>query len=433
VLIIRSTKLAEETTLANIVRLVGEAHSRKAPSEQWVEKFARIYTPAVIILSFLVLIVPPLVFDGAWDYWFYNSLVLLVIACPCALVISTPVSIVAALTSAARQGVLVKGGVFIEAPARLKAIAFDKTGTLTRGTPHVVEVIALNGHDDTELLERAVALELRSGHPLAHAIVEHASQHHIHVPPAQDVRIIPGKGAEGRINGRLFWIGSERYLKERGQHTSVIDERLEQMSHAGHSVVVVGNNEHVCGFIGLADTIRPSTRDTLVKLRESSVRHLVMLTGDNLATARAIANELDLLEFRAELLPADKIAAIEELVAEYRDVAMVGDGVNDAPALARASLGIAMGAAGSDAAIETADIALMTDDLSRLPWLIIHSRRTLAIIQQNISFSLAVKALFAGLTLFGMASLWAAIAADMGASLLVTFNALRLLHPGKLG
>jgi len=431
-LLIRSTRPVGETTLANIIRLVGEAHSRKAPSEQWVEKFARVYTPAVMATSLAVLLVPPLLFGGSWEYWFYNSLVLLVIACPCALVISTPVSIVASLAAAARQGVLVKGGVFIEAPARLRAIAFDKTGTLTLGKPSVVEIVPLNGHDEAELMERALALESRSEHPLAHAIVEYAMEKGIKASPVDDFQVIQGKGAEGHFNGRLFWLGSHRYVEERGQETPAIHDRLEQMAGTGRSVVVVGNEEHVCGLIALADTIRPTTRDTLDRLREAGVKHLIMLTGDNAPTARAIAEQVGLTEFRAELLPEDKIATIEALVSDYVSVAMVGDGVNDAPALARATVGIAMGAAGTDAAIETADIALMTDDLSRLPWLVHHSRRTLAIIRQNISFSLAIKALFVGLTFFGWASLWAAIAADMGASLLVIFNGLRLLHPGKM-
>ncbi|MCO6435966.1 MAG: heavy metal translocating P-type ATPase [Phycisphaerae bacterium] len=431
-LLIRSSKPVGETTLANIFRLVGEAHSRKAPSEQWVEKFARVYTPGVMATALAVLLVPPVLFGGSWEYWLYNALVLLVIACPCALVISTPVSIVASLTAAARQGVLVKGGVFIEAPARLQAIAFDKTGTLTQGKPSVVEVIPLNGHDEAELMERALALESRSEHPSAHAIVEYATQKGIKASPADDFQVIQGKGAEGHFNGRLFWLGSHRYLEERGQEIQQIHDRLEEMAGTGRSVVVVGNEEHVCGLIGLADTIRPTTRHTLERLREAGVQHLIMLTGDNAPTARVIAEQVGLTEFRAELLPEDKIAAVETLVSEYGNVAMVGDGVNDAPALARASVGIAMGAAGTDAAIETADIALMTDDLSRLPWLIQHSRRTLTIIRQNISFSLAIKALFVGLTFFGMASLWAAIAADMGASLLVIFNGLRLLHPGNV-
>jgi Cd2+/Zn2+-exporting ATPase len=250
----------------------------------------------------------------------------------------------------------------------------------------------------------------------------------IKATPADDFQVIQGKGAEGYFNGRLFWLGSHRYLEERGQETQQFHAQLETMSGTGRSVVVVGNEEHVCGLIAMADAIRPTARDTLVKLREAGVKHLIMLTGDNTPTARAIAEQVGLTEFRAELLPEDKIAAVEALVTEHGSVAMVGDGVNDAPALARASVGIAMGAAGTDAAIETADIALMTDDLSRLPWLVHHSRRTLPVIRQNIAFSLSIKAIFVGLTFLGLASLWAAIAADMGASLLVIFNGLRLLQ-----
>jgi len=426
-LLVRSTKPSGETTLANIIRLVGEAHSRKAPSEQWVEKFARYYTPIVMILAVAVLLLPPVLFAGSWEFWFYNALVLLVIACPCALVISTPVSIVAALAAAARQGILVKGGVFIEMPAGLQAIAFDKTGTLTVGTPSVIEVVPLYGHDERELVQRALALERQSEHPLARAIVRHAEQRGIEAAPADDFQVIPGKGAQGHFDGRLFWLGSHRFLEERGQETTEIHDRLELMSSAGHSVVVIGNDEHVCGLIALADTIRESARDALHNLQLLGVQHLVMLTGDHATTAETMAQQIGLTDYRSELLPEDKITAIEELVADFGNVAMVGDGVNDAPALARASLGIAMGAAGSDAAIETADIALMTDDLSRLPWLIRHSRRTLAVIQQNIWFSLAIKLFFVLLTLVGKATLWAAIAADMGTSLLVVFNGLRLL------
>jgi Cd2+/Zn2+-exporting ATPase len=425
---VECTKAAQDTTLAHIIRMVGEAQSRRAPSEQWVERFARVYTPAVMGLALAVLLVPPLVFGGAWKEWLYSSLVLLVIACPCALVISTPVSIVAALAASARQGVLIKGGIYVEAPARLKAIAFDKTGTLTEGKPAVAEVVPLNGHDNREVLERAAAMEVRSDHPLARAIVAYAQERGIQPAPAEDFQIVQGKGATARFDGRQFWLGSHRYLEERGQETEDVHHRLEAMSGAGRTVVVVGNEEHVCGLIALADNVRPQARQTLQELRRAGVEHLIMLTGDNQPTAQAIAQETGVDEFRAELLPADKVTAVEALVARYGSVAMVGDGVNDAPALGRATVGIAMGAAGSDAAIETADIALMSDDLSRLPWLIRHSRRTLAVIRQNIAFSLAVKALFVVLTFVGFASLWAAIAADMGASLLVIFNGLRLLR-----
>ena len=349
------------------------------------------------------------------------------IACPCALVISTPVCIVAALATAARHGVLVKGGVYIEAPARLAAIAMDKTGTLTEGRPAVVDVVPLSGHNEAELLERAAALEANSNHPLAQAIVAAATQRGVTFEPAEDFEITQGKGATGRIDGKLFWLGSHRLLEERGQATYEIHDQLAAMSQAGRTVVVVGHDAHVCGFISLADALRPGIATILQQIRQSGIRKVVMLTGDNEGTAQAIAREAGVDEVHAELLPEDKVRAVEDLVEHYTHVAMVGDGVNDAPAMARASLGIAMGAAGSDAAIETADIALMSDDLAKIPWLVRHSRRTLTIIRQNITFALAVKALFVILTCAGFASLWAAIAADMGASLLVIFNGLRLL------
>ncbi|MAT71421.1 MAG: cadmium-translocating P-type ATPase [Planctomycetaceae bacterium] len=425
---IETTKAADDTTLARIIKMVGDAGSKRAPSEKWVEKFAAVYTPVVMIVALLMLVIPPLAFGGDWSVWLYRSLVLLVIACPCALVISTPVSVVAALAAAARNGVLIKGGVFIELPAQLKAIAMDKTGTLTQGAPAVVDVVPMNGHNEAELLMRAGALEINSNHPLARAIVDEAKRRDIELVAADSFETIQGKGASGHINGKPFWLGSHRYLEQRGRETPEVHEQLELMQEAGRTVVVVGNDEHVCGFITLADAIREETRDAIRELHAAGVEKLVMLTGDNEGTAKAIAAEAGIDEVHAELLPEDKVVAVERLVKQHEHVAMIGDGVNDAPALARASLGLAMGAAGSDAAIETADIALMSDDLSKLPWLIHHSRRTLSIIRQNIAFSLAVKALFVVLTFAGFASLWAAIAADMGASLLVIANGLRLLR-----
>lgn len=426
---IECTKPAGDTTLAHIIRLVGEAQSKRAPSEQWVERFARIYTPSVMGLAVSVLLIPPLLLGEPWVEWLYRALVLLVIACPCALVISTPVSTVAALAASARNGVLIKGGLYIEAPAHLTAMAFDKTGTLTEGRMAVVEVVPLSGHNEAELLERVAALEARTDHPLARAIVAYAQERGVTIRPAEEVQILQGKGAIGQFNGKTYWVGSHRYLEERGQESGDIHRQLESLSQAGRTVIVVGDETHVCGFIALADAVRPEAVETIRALREAGIEHLIMLTGDNAATAQRIARETGVDEVRAELLPADKVAAVESLVSRYDQVAMVGDGVNDAPAMARASLGIAMGAVGSDAAIETADIALMSDDLAKLPWLIRHSRRTLTVIRQNIAFSLGAKAVFVALTFLGLASLWAAIAADMGVSLLVIFNGLRLLRP----
>lgn len=430
---VQSVKPASQSTVAQIIKLVREAQSRRSPAERWVESFARFYTPAVLALAVIVGAVIPL-FVGNWGGWFYQALVLLVIACPCALVISTPVSIVAALASAARHGVLIKGGEFVELPARLKAIALDKTGTLTQGRPAVQEAVPLSGHTEAELLQIAAAIELRSEHPLAQAIVTHARARGIRPAPVQGYQALKGKGATALLNGRSVWIGSHRYLEERGEETPELHDRLEQLAGSGSSVVVVGEDGHVCGLIALADQLRPDASAVIRDLRAAGIEHVIMLTGDNTPTARAIAQASGIDEFRAELRPEDKVIAIEELVQRYGAVGMIGDGVNDAPALARASVGIAMAAIGTDAAIETADIALMSDDLSRVPWLIRHSRRALRIVRQNILASLAIKAAFIGLTLLGHASLWAAIAADMGVSLLVVGNALRLLRdPGQLG
>jgi Cd2+/Zn2+-exporting ATPase len=423
-----STAAAQDTTLARIIRLVEEAQSSRAASEQWVERFARVYTPAVLMLAVLAWLVPPLALDHTWYDSTYSALTLLVIACPCALVISTPVSIVAGLTAAARRGVLIKGGVYLEVPAGLAAIAFDKTGTLTRGEPAVVSVTPLGRHDERELLERAAALEAQSDHPLARAVMAHVEDKGVRSAPAADLQTVQGKGATAMIQGRHFWIGSHKYLEERGQETPEVHELLESLSSEGRSVVVVGNDQHVCGFLTLADAVRPQARPTLDELRSLGIQHLVLLTGDNAPTAKSLAAQVGIDEIHAELLPQDKVREIKRLVERYGQVAMVGDGINDAPALVSSSLGIAMGAAGSDAAIETADIALLADDLTALPWLVRHSRNTLAIIRQNITFSLAIKALFVALTFAGWSSLWAAIAADTGASLLVVFNGLRLLQ-----
>ena len=366
--------------------------------------------------------------DGDWHAWFYRALVLLVIACPCALVISTPVSIVASLAASARAGVLVKGGAYIELPARLRAIAMDKTGTITRGEPEVVRVVPFGDHTEAELLARAAALEARSTHPLASAVLRYTETKGVALAPASDVQVLKGKGLIGTFDGKPFWLGSHRYVIESGQDTPEVARQAEKLEADGKTILVVGNARHVCGVIAVADTVRPEARNIIEQLHAAGIAHVVMLTGDNRVTAEAIGREVGIDEVHAELLPEDKVKKVDELVARYGTVAMVGDGVNDAPALARSTLGIAMGAIGSDAAIETADIALMTDDISKLPWLVRHSRRTLRIIRQNIGFSLGVKAVFVVFTFAGLASLWAAIAADVGASLLVVANALRLLR-----
>ena len=427
-LTVRATKAASDTVLAKIIRMVGDAHARRAPVEQWVAKFARIYTPIVMALAIAIALLPPLIFGGAWDYWFYNALVLLVIACPCALVISTPVSIVAALTASARAGVLIKGGAYVEAPGKTTALAMDKTGTITMGEPEVAAVHPLGRASAQDLMTLAAGLEARSSHPLARAILARAEADGIKVSAAEDTRTVPGRGLEGRTDGRSIWLGSDRFAEEKGFGDAIPKDLRDRIEGAGSTLVAVGDDTGVTGILELRDRIRPDAKGIVAQLHAQGVKTIVMLTGDNERTARAVAAEVGIDEVRAELLPEDKVTAIEELVETHDMVAMIGDGVNDAPAMARAHYAIAMGAVGSDAAIETADIALMTDDLGKVPWLIGHSRRTMSIIHQNIGISLATKGVFVVATAFGVASMWGAIAADVGVSLLVVANALRLLN-----
>jgi Cd2+/Zn2+-exporting ATPase len=426
-LVVETTKEAGETTVAHMVALVELAGEKRSASERWVERFARVYTPAVMAAALLAFLLSPLFLGGAWGDALDRALVLLVIACPCAFVISTPVAIVAGLTAAARKGVLVKDGRHLETPARIKVFALDKTGTLTHGKPKVVDVVAYDGHDEKEVLSRAAAVEARAEHPIARAIV--AAAKGLEVPTAERVTAHHGKGAEGVVDGRRFWVGSHRFLDElRGPEHDRVCARMEELAGPGRSVLFVGNDRHVCGLLAVADELRPDAQAQVAELKRAGVERVVMLTGDNRFTAEAIAKATGIDEVRAELLPDQKVAAIEDLVREHGAVAMVGDGINDAAAMARADLGIAMAVAGADVAIEAADVVLMTDDLSRLPWLLRHSRRVLSIIRQNIAAALLFKAAVFVLALFGIASLWMAIAADMGVSLAVVFNALRLLR-----
>jgi len=434
VLTMRTTKTADDTTLARIIRLVSEAGSKRAASEQWVEKFAAIYTPIVFSLAILVMLVPPLLLGGQWSDWIYRALVLLVIACPCALVISTPVSVISALTSAARKGVLIKGGVFIELPAHLNAIAFDKTGTLTVGEPAVSEWVVSQDEergtclDQDALLAIAAAIGSQSNHPLSLAIAAYASARGITPAPVHDVVSVPGKGTTATVDGRTISMGSPRFMKERSIDSGNLSEQLAAPDIRRHSLVLIGDEDRVLGYFTLTDPVRGDAHDAIAQLRASGIATISMLTGDHNDAAMAVAEETGIEDVHSQLLPEDKVEVIGLMVEEYGNVAMVGDGVNDAPALAIATLGIAMGGTASDAAIETADVTLMSGDLRLLPWLRNHSIRTLRIIRQNIVFALSIKALFVLLTFFGYASLWAAIAADTGASLLVIFNALRLLR-----
>jgi Zn2+/Cd2+-exporting ATPase len=423
----RTTRPAADTALSRIILMVEETQSRRAPIEQWVEKFARYYTPAMILLSFLVAILPPVFWGEDWASCFYRALVILVIACPCSLAISTPVSIVAGLTSASRHGILIKGGAYLEAPGRLQSIAFDKTGTLTRGHPAVSTIVPLNDHSEDKLLSRAAALETHSTHPVARAILSLARSRGLEPIPADNFTILPGQGALGKISDRTYWVGSHRLLEQWGHDSAELHTRATSLEDAGHSLVIMWCEDHVCGLIGIADKVRPEAASAIQSLKSLGIDRLVMLTGDNERTAEQVARQVGIDEWHAGLLPEDKVRMVKEMSETRGLMAMVGDGVNDAPAMASADVSIAMGAIGSDAAIETADIALMSDDLSKLPWLIHHSRSTISIIKQNIVFSLVVKASFIGLAFAGIATLWEAIAADMGASLLVISNGLRLL------
>ncbi len=425
---VRVTHLVADTTLAHIIHLIEEAQAARAPSQAFVDRFARIYTPAILVLAILIATIPPLVFDQEFGDWFYRALVLLVIACPCALVISTPVAIVSGLARGARAGVLIKGGVHLENAGHLKALAFDKTGTLTMGMPQVQNVEAINHTSQEELIHIAASLESRSEHPLGQAIQEYAQYNGIEPVAIDEFLSLTGRGVRGKIGRQTYLLGNHRLFEEQGLCGPEVEAILDAREREGKTVVIVGNSEKVLGLISIADSVRPSARDTIVRLRNLGVDHITMLTGDNKGTARAIAEQIGIDDAKAELLPADKVQAVTDLVDKYGKVGMVGDGVNDAPAMAAATTGIAMGAAGTDAALETADLVLMGDDLSRLPFAIRLSRATLRTIRQNISVALGLKAIFIALAIPGYATLWMAVFADMGASLLVITNSLRLLR-----
>lgn len=424
-----STKRSTDTVLAKIIDMVGNAQANQAHIEQWINKFARVYTPAVMAIAAFVALVFPVVLSQQFSLWFYRALVLLVIACPCALVISTPVSIVAALTSAARAGVLIKGGAFVELPSRTSAVALDKTGTLTEGNPKVDQVFTAADVSETQLLGIAAALEARSTHPLGAAITDYYRNNiNPQIQAATDTVTVAGRGLEGKYNGVGVWLGSQRFANEKGLDNTELETAAAQAQTTGATLVAVGTDTELLGAITLSDSIRADAKDTIAALHKAGVTEIVMLTGDNEQSARRVAREVGIEHVQAELLPQDKLAAIEKLAGSHEVVAMIGDGINDAPAMARAHYAVAMGAIGSDAAIETAEIALMSDDISKLPWLINHSRSAMSIIRQNITFSLVAKAALALATGFGLASMWAAIAADVGLSLVVVTNALRLLR-----
>ncbi|KAB2953391.1 cadmium-translocating P-type ATPase [Heliorestis acidaminivorans] len=475
---VKVTKAVQDSTISKIIHLVEEAQAKKAPSQAFVERFAAIYTPIVMALAVLIALIPPLFMAQEWGPWIYRALALLVVACPCALIVSTPVAVVSAISKAARQGVLIKGGVYLEEAGALKAIAFDKTGTLTKGEPVVTDVIPLGGlfgnvakQDEKEIFQLAGSLEARSEHPLAKAIVKAAKRKGLILERAENFQAFPGKGAQGIIKGEKIYIGSKRLFeeltffkeiaatvniatkenivstvdiansantvdiansKEMALKASIdkykqIDKQINKLQAEGKTAILLGNEKELLAIIALADEVRETSKSTIMELKKVGITKTVMLTGDNQATAKAIAQQTAVDEFYAELLPHQKVEVLEKVIEKQGKVAMVGDGINDAPALARANVGIAMGGAGTDTALETADIALMSDDLTKLPYAIQLSRKTLSIIRQNIAFSIGIKVIALLAVFPGWLTLWLAILADMGASIIVTLNSLRLL------
>jgi len=426
------TKLAKDNTISRIISMVEEAQEQRAPSQQFIDKFAKYYTPAVIVLAALVATVPPLVFGQPFEKWFYEAMAMLLVACPCALVISTPVSIVSAIGNAAKNGVLIKGGMYLEEAGALSVVAFDKTGTLTEGNPQVTDIIPTDGLPDKEFLAIASAIESRSEHPLAEAIVKYSKEQGAEISSVlasiSAFEAIPGKGAKATVNGKTYQIGNSRLFTEQSIDVGRVEGEVSRLQNEGKTVMMLGDDKRILGLIAVADVLRENSGQAVSKLKKAGIKKVIMLTGDNENTAQAIATKAGVDDFRADLLPEDKVDAIKSLLAEHGKVAMVGDGVNDAPAMAISTVGFAMGTAGTDTALETADIALMADDLTKLTYAIKLSRKALGIIKQNIAFALIIKGLILLLVIPGWLTLWMAVAGDMGSSILVTLNGMRLLR-----
>lgn len=420
------TKLIGDTTLSKIIHLVEEAQEQKAPTEAFIDRFASIYTPIVFILALLVIVFPPLFGFGLWSEWIYKGLALLVVACPCALVISTPVAIVSAIGNAAKNGVLIKGGTFLEVAGEIDAVAFDKTGTLTEGKPKVSEFHPINTSEE-ELLSISYALESHSSHPIAKTIVQYAQDRNISQAEGSLFKNIVGRGVEATINGKDYYAGNRQLFEEMSTSLTDVEHIIQSMQQHGSTTVIIGNREEILGVIGVTDTLRSTTVKTLDHLPKVGMEQIVMLTGDNDGTAKRISEQTSINRYFAELLPEDKVTALKQLQSEGNKVAMVGDGINDAPALATADLGIAMGGTGTDTAMETADVVLMADNLDKLPYTIKLSRKALTIIKQNIWFSLIIKFIALGLIFPGWLTLWMAVLSDTGAAIIVILNALRLL------
>ena len=427
----------KDSKVSKIISLIENAQNQKAPSQRFVDKFSKIYTPTILGLALVVAFIFPLIFNQSSDVWVYRALVLLVIGCPCALVIATPVSVVSGLTSLARRGVLVKGGVFLETLGQIKAIALDKTGTITEGKPKVLAVKTFSSLDENELLKIVASIESMTTHPLASAIIDFANEKGVKPISVNNYLHVNGRGAEGTVEGHDYFVGNHKFAHELGVCTPELENYLNSAELEGFSVVVVGHKIHhdcsgeILAVITVGDSFRDGIKETIQSFHMSGVQKVVLLSGDNQKTVNAVAKEVGIDYAKGALLPDQKVTEVKDLVSKYHYVGMVGDGVNDAPALANASVGIAMGVAGTDTAIETADIALMKDDLSELPKAIVHGRRVLSVIRFNIAFAISLKLVFLVLAVSGFSSLWLAVVADTGASILVTFNALRLLSQKK--
>ena len=427
---VKVTKLVTDSTIAKIIHLVEEAQDERAPAQAFVDTFAKYYTPAIMLISFLVVIVPPLLFGGDWNTWLYQGLSLLVVGCPCSLVISTPVSIVSAISNAAKNGVLIKGGIYLEEVGGLQAIAFDKTGTLTEGEPVVTDYISVDTSKEKDNFMKIAALESYSQHPLASAIMKDLVKRDLSIDHLNidNFASITGKGVQASIDGETYFIGSAKLFETSLNQNLSLKATYENLQKEGKTAMIFGTSTEILGIIAVADKLRETSQSVIAQLHDAGIKHTIMLTGDNQHTAQAIGREVGVTDIKGDLMPQDKLDYIKSLKQDYTKVAMVGDGVNDAPALAAASVGIAMGGAGTDTALETADIALMGDDLEKLPFLIRLSRKTLGIIKQNITISLALKLLALLLIIPGWLTLWLAIVADMGATIFVTLNGLRLMR-----
>lgn len=429
ILEVRVTKLVKDSTISKIIHLVEEAQEERAPAQAFVDKFAKYYTPAIMLISLLVVVIPPTFFSGDWNTWLYQGLSLLVVGCPCSLVISTPVSIVSAISNAAKNGILIKGGIYLEEVGVLQAIAFDKTGTLTKGKPVVTDYVVIDETKKDSYFEMIASLESFSGHPIASAIMREVAKKELSTNQIviEDFLSVTGKGIKGKIQNVTYFVGSSKLFEEILDQSLTFKTTYEKLQRQGKTVLIFGTESEILAIIAVADEVRSTSQKVITQLHEAGIKHTIMLTGDNETTAQTIGQEVGVTEIKGALMPQDKLDCIKSLKNSYQKVAMVGDGVNDAPALAAASVGIAMGGAGTDTALETADVVLMGDGLEKLPFLIRLSRKTSGVIKQNLTLSLAIKLIALLLIVPGWLTLWLAIVADMGATILVTLNGLRLM------